>query len=337
MQFLFLFQFYVKINLKKIAYKLYKSGIMSATKTVISPGIVYLIQPTELIGTNRFKIGCSYQSDLRRCINGYNKGSRYLFIMECLNPSQLESLIKKEFTMKFKLISGNEYFEGNEKDIKQEFIRISIDFDGNNNIINQQPEQIKTEPNSSESIIPLPQQEPLQQLDPSKLQEQITQQVEQQIQRQTQQQMQIQIQYEINSQIQKEIKKHVQQQVQKLMNNKVDKPLQNQLSAEEETFIRFIKNYCSENSEICFTNNINKTTKTIFYEEYVKFAEKHNYLFMSSLKFLSQLKKWEKYRFILYKQQYTDRTRYLEINRNGVLEYLKSNKYLQHDTNEYNI
>ena len=133
--------------------------------------------------------------------------------------------------------------------------------------------------------------------------------------------MQIQIQYEINSQIQKEIKKHVQQQVQKLMNNKVDKPLQIQLSAEEDCFIKFIKNYCSENSEICFTNNINKTTKTIFYEEYVKFAEKHNYLFMSMRSYFFQLKKCN---FINKCKTIGNNIRYIDIHKINALEYVNS-------------
>jgi hypothetical protein len=52
----------------------------------MNKGIIYFIQPSELINTNRYKIGCSTNCDLVRCKTGYKKGSRYLCIMECYNP-----------------------------------------------------------------------------------------------------------------------------------------------------------------------------------------------------------------------------------------------------------
>ena len=53
-------------------------------------GIIYLIQPTELIGTRRYKMGCSENTELERVKNGYKKGTRYILIMECNNPFILE-------------------------------------------------------------------------------------------------------------------------------------------------------------------------------------------------------------------------------------------------------
>jgi hypothetical protein len=64
-------------------------------------GIIYFIQPAELIGTDRFKIGCSGNPDLDRCKKGYKKGSRYISIMECNDPFELENkirLVRKSFT-----------------------------------------------------------------------------------------------------------------------------------------------------------------------------------------------------------------------------------------------
>lgn len=84
-------------------------------------GTIYLIQPAELIDTNRFKIGCSATNNLERCKKGYKKGSRYIIIMECQKPFEIEKEIKKVFNDKFKLIAGKEYFEGNEEDIKKVF------------------------------------------------------------------------------------------------------------------------------------------------------------------------------------------------------------------------
>lgn len=75
-----------------------------------SKGIIYLVQPATLIGTNRYKIGCSEQQDLKRILS-YGKGTRYLVIEENNDIRSLEKKIKKIFKKKFKLIAGCEYFE----------------------------------------------------------------------------------------------------------------------------------------------------------------------------------------------------------------------------------
>lgn len=87
-------------------------------------GIVYFIQPVELLGTSRYKVGCSYEPTLKRPMRGYKKGSRYLIIMECDDPRKLEKLLLTEFHRKFTCIAGNEYFEGDENDMKQEFQKV---------------------------------------------------------------------------------------------------------------------------------------------------------------------------------------------------------------------
>jgi hypothetical protein len=97
-------------------------------------GIVYLIQPTELVGINRYKVGMSNSNTLVRCINGYNKGSRYLCIMECVNPLDVERKIIYEFSQRFKVVSGKEYFEGVESELLQLFCKIVLDFKTNENI-----------------------------------------------------------------------------------------------------------------------------------------------------------------------------------------------------------
>ena len=89
-------------------------------------GIIYMVQPVELIGTERYKIGYSKTPTINRVLTGYNKGTRYLYIEECKNPSQIEKIIKKEFKNKFKLIGGSEYFEGDEIEIKKKF-RMIVD------------------------------------------------------------------------------------------------------------------------------------------------------------------------------------------------------------------
>ena len=87
----------------------------------MNKGIIYLVQPTELIGSQRYKIGCSKNTELERVKKGYKKGTRYIYIIECYDPFTLEKNIKKIFNEKFKLIAGYEYFEGDETKIKEEF------------------------------------------------------------------------------------------------------------------------------------------------------------------------------------------------------------------------
>ena len=86
-------------------------------------GIVYLIQPAELIGTNRYKIGCSNNIKLKR-MTGYKIGTSYNIIMECKNPFKLEKQLKYIFNNKYNLITGKEYFEGNKKEMISTFYNI---------------------------------------------------------------------------------------------------------------------------------------------------------------------------------------------------------------------
>jgi len=102
----------------------------------MNKGIIYLIQPCELIGTSRYKIGCSKKTDLDRCKKGYKKGSRYICIMECNEPLLLETNIKNTFNNKFTLIAGNEYYEGNENDMLKCFIDIIFNHKNSNEEIN---------------------------------------------------------------------------------------------------------------------------------------------------------------------------------------------------------
>ena len=74
----------------------------------------------------------SNSNTLDRCVNGYNKGLRYLCIMECLNPLDVERKIIQEFTQRFKVVSGKEYFEGVESELLQLFCKIVLDCKKNN-------------------------------------------------------------------------------------------------------------------------------------------------------------------------------------------------------------
>ena len=100
-------------------------------------GIVYLVQPAEMFGNGRYKAGMSNSNTLDRCVNGYNKGSRYLCIMECKNPLDVERKIIQEFTQRFKVVSGKEYFEGEESEMLQLFCKIVLECKKNNDKIDE--------------------------------------------------------------------------------------------------------------------------------------------------------------------------------------------------------
>jgi len=90
-------------------------------------GIIYLVQPSELVGTNRYKIGCSGSPTLKRCQTGYRNGTRYICIMECQNPMDVERKLKAEFMNRFMLIAGSEFFSGNEAEMLRLFLQIVVE------------------------------------------------------------------------------------------------------------------------------------------------------------------------------------------------------------------
>ena len=84
-------------------------------------GLLYLIQPAELVGTQRYKIGYSKNNDINKFRKDYKKGSRFLDIYEYDRSSLLVREIRNNFNNKFKLVAGRTYYEGNENDIKKNF------------------------------------------------------------------------------------------------------------------------------------------------------------------------------------------------------------------------
>lgn len=88
-------------------------------------GYVYLLQPAELVGTSRYKIGISSKDNLNR-LRSYGCGTRYIFFLECEDFFGIERILKREFAMEkeIRLIKGKEYFEGEEKTILKIFMRV---------------------------------------------------------------------------------------------------------------------------------------------------------------------------------------------------------------------
>lgn len=97
-------------------------------------GIVYFLQPSELVGVKsadglgRYKVGCSQDQSLNRCQKGYKVGTEYIIVMGCQHPYRVEAKIKAEFTKKFNLIAGKEYFEGDKVAMMLEFQNIVNSF-----------------------------------------------------------------------------------------------------------------------------------------------------------------------------------------------------------------
>ena len=86
-------------------------------------GIVYFIQPAQLLKTNRYKVGASGENNLSR-IKAYLKGTRPICIAETTKPFIVEKELLKVFKRKFNNFAGAEYFSGNEYQMKHEFLKI---------------------------------------------------------------------------------------------------------------------------------------------------------------------------------------------------------------------
>ena len=88
-------------------------------------GYVYFVIPPELKGTNRVKIGMSNLDNDTR-IKSYGKDTDIVIKYNCHNPKCIENKIIKAFKDNFKLIKGNEYFEGDIEEMKKIFLRILL-------------------------------------------------------------------------------------------------------------------------------------------------------------------------------------------------------------------
>ena len=92
-------------------------------------GTLYFIQPAELVGTNRYKIGCSAGCDMIRC-KSYKKGTRYMMVLECHQPFVVEKEVKVQLDARFRRIAGKEYYEGDEAEMRDLFYRIYLQYLG---------------------------------------------------------------------------------------------------------------------------------------------------------------------------------------------------------------
>ena len=90
-------------------------------------GLIYLVQPSEYIGTNVYKIGYSLQENFTRLLS-YGRYTKYICNLNCENPLKLETIIIQDFSQKYRLIRGYEYFEGSEQKILNNFIELVMKY-----------------------------------------------------------------------------------------------------------------------------------------------------------------------------------------------------------------
>jgi hypothetical protein len=90
---------------------------------------VYLLKDTVAIRSNEnvYKIGKTSQQTLNR-FSQYPKGSKVLLLIACNNCNETENNILKLFKKKYKnrIDYGNEYFEGNYKEMTKDIINLVI-------------------------------------------------------------------------------------------------------------------------------------------------------------------------------------------------------------------
>jgi Zinc finger, C2H2 type len=104
----------------------------------IRRGIIYLVQPAELVGTNRYKVGHSKKPNLSRLNSGYRNGTRYLYVAECHGAKKIETKIIESFKEKFELCAGNEFFKGDEIEMFIEISKLMIEYRVSNRDINSE-------------------------------------------------------------------------------------------------------------------------------------------------------------------------------------------------------
>lgn len=98
-----------------------------ADEPTTSPGIVYLIQPGNLKGTNRYKFGCSKSQTFRRC-NGYGIETKVVTVLKVDDPYKAETFILRELCKKYKPYYGNEWFDCDEEVIYNDVLEAFIEY-----------------------------------------------------------------------------------------------------------------------------------------------------------------------------------------------------------------
>lgn len=85
---------------------------------------VYLCQPTEYIGSSIYKVGKS-SKDMKR-MSDYGKDQNKIHVCKVSNMNRTEKKLKKIFTKRFTVARGDEYFEGDIREMTILFLQIVL-------------------------------------------------------------------------------------------------------------------------------------------------------------------------------------------------------------------
>lgn len=91
-------------------------------------GYVYFVQPAELVGTDRYTIGCGGADNYSKIAENYHENTRRLIIVGCENPFVLKKKLLKAFANRFEVIAGNDFFKGDETDMKKLFNNVVMKY-----------------------------------------------------------------------------------------------------------------------------------------------------------------------------------------------------------------
>ncbi len=106
----------LKDQIKFLTLKLQNDDFLKSFNT----GLIYLIQPEELFGTNRYKFGYSDQNNLKR-VKSYGSNVKVFIVYSSNKAKELESYILELLSEKHLKIK-NEYFEIDDIDDVKNFI-----------------------------------------------------------------------------------------------------------------------------------------------------------------------------------------------------------------------
>ena len=110
-------------------------------------GIVYLVQPVQLVDTDRYKLGCSRESGTKRVDVGYNDGTVVHIVEHVDNPFEVERTLVQRFNELFRCVGGREYFAGDIKQMLKCFKTITnaLMSEGENEDVNENGEGVVEE------------------------------------------------------------------------------------------------------------------------------------------------------------------------------------------------
>ena len=125
--------FFCKIEFK-LSPDIFNNILLKIYKMEDNKGIIYLLQPDVFNRPNLFKIGYYKINNYKKLT--INNDINYVYVMECNNSSNLENKLKITLKNNFKC-NGDSFFEGNEKEIKKDFMKIVVDYINEEGDINE--------------------------------------------------------------------------------------------------------------------------------------------------------------------------------------------------------